>query len=72
MLIAFPVTFYTATLLSFAAYAGTQDLFFWRLGLWSNVTGVLSAVVAMVPGFIDWANGIPAGARARALGSIRR
>lgn len=68
MLIAFPVTFYTATLLSFAAYAGTQDLFFWRMGLWSNVTGVLSAVVAMVPGFIDWAVGIPKGTRARAVG----
>ncbi len=68
MLIAFPVTFYTATLLSFAAYAGTQDLFFWRMALWSNVTGVLSAVVAMVPGLIDWAVGIPKGTRAHAVG----
>jgi uncharacterized membrane protein len=29
---------------------------------------VLSAVVAMVPGFIDWTTGIPAGTRARTLG----
>ncbi len=68
MLIAFPVTFYTATFLSFAAYAATQDLFWWRMGLWSNITGVLSAVVASIPGFIDWATGIPKGSRAKATG----
>jgi uncharacterized membrane protein len=68
MLIAFPVTFYTATLLSFAAYAATGDLFWWRMGLWSNVTAVLSAVVAAVPGFIDWSRGIPKRTRAHAVG----
>lgn len=68
MLIAFPVTFYTATLLSFGAYAVTSDLFWWRMGLWSNATGVLTAIIAMIPGFIDWAKGIPKGTPAKRTG----
>jgi uncharacterized membrane protein len=68
MLVAFPVTFYTATLLSFAAYAVSGDLFWWRMGLWSNATGVITAVIAAVPGFIDWARGIPKNTPAKATG----
>ena len=70
MLIAFPVTFYTATLLGFAAYAATIDLFWWRLGLWSNAAGVLTALIAAIPGFIDWAAGIPKGHPAKATGRV--
>jgi uncharacterized membrane protein len=70
MLVAFPITFYTATLLSFAAYATTTDLFWWRLALWSNALGVLTAVIAAIPGFIDWASGIPRGTPAKATGRI--
>jgi uncharacterized membrane protein len=68
MLIAFPVAFYTATLVSFAAYAIGDDLFWWRMGLWSNAAGVLSALIAAIPGFIDWATGIPKGSPAKATG----
>lgn len=70
MLIAFPVAFYTATLLGYAAYAATDNLFWWRLGLLSNAAGVLSAVLAAIPGFIDWATGIPKGSAAKATGRI--
>ncbi len=68
MLVAFPVTFYTTTLIGFAAYAITQSLFWWQVGLWSNLAGVATAVLAAVPGTIDWATGIPRGSAARALG----
>jgi uncharacterized membrane protein len=68
MLIAFPVAFYTATLVSFAVYAATLDLFWWRMGLWSNAAGVITAVIAAIPGFIDWATGIPKGSPAKATG----
>ena len=68
MLIAFPVAFYTATFLGFAAFAATTDLFWWRLGLWSNAAGVITALIAAIPGFIDWAAGIPKGHPAKATG----
>ena len=68
MLVAFPVAFYTATLLGYAVYAATGDLFWWRLGLISNAAGVLGAVLAAIPGFIDWATGIPKGSPAKATG----
>ncbi len=68
MLVAFPVTFYTTTLIGFAAYALTGSLFWWQVGLWSNLAGVGSALLAAVPGSVDWATGIPRGSAARALG----
>lgn len=68
MLVAFPVTFYTTTLIGFAAYALTDNMFWWRVGLWSNVAGVVMAVVAAVPGIIDWAFGIPKHSMAKATG----
>jgi uncharacterized membrane protein len=68
MLIAFPVTFYTTTLFGFTVYALTGHLFWWRVGLWSNVAGVITAALAAVPGFIDWAVGIPRGTEAKRTG----
>jgi uncharacterized membrane protein len=38
------------------------------MGLWSNGTGVVTALLAAVPGFIDWAAGIPRGTAAKATG----
>jgi uncharacterized membrane protein len=68
MLVAFPVTFYTTTLIGFATYALTGNLFWWRIGLWSNVAGVVTALVAAIPGFADWAVGIPKQSPAKATG----
>ena len=65
MLVAFPVAFYTATLIAFAGYAASSDVFWWRIGLVLNAAGVLTAVIAAIPGFIDWATGIPRTARRR-------
>jgi uncharacterized membrane protein len=68
MLVAFPVTFYTTTLIGFVAYALSGNPFWWQVGLWSNGAGVLTAVLAGIPGFVDWFVGIPRKARARRIG----
>lgn len=59
MLVAFPVAFYTATLVAFIAYAASYDPFWLRLATIANWAGVVMAGVAAVPGVIDWATGIP-------------
>src|SRR5262245_58891428 len=53
MLVAFPVAFYTATLVSFVVYAVSTNPFWFKVGLVANVAGVIMAAVAAVPGFID-------------------
>lgn len=59
ILIAFPVTFYTTCFLCFAAYSFNGNPVWFRYGVISNVAGVITALVAAIPGFIDWAFGIP-------------
>ncbi|MCM2280768.1 MAG: DUF2231 domain-containing protein [Bdellovibrionaceae bacterium] len=60
MFVAFPITFYTVTLIAFAVYQWfIQDLFWYRLALFCNYAGVATAVLAAIPGFIDWSVGIP-------------
>jgi uncharacterized membrane protein len=54
MLIAFPVAFYTASLASFIAYNSSHDIFWFKVGYVANVAGVIMAVLAAIPGFIDW------------------
>lgn len=68
MLIAFPVAFYTATLVLFIVYAATRDVFWCRVATVANWAGVIMAVVAAVPGLIDWAIGIPRGTEAKGTG----
>lgn len=68
MLIAFPVTFYTTTLVAFVLHAITSDLMWWQLGLRANVAAVVTALVAAIPGFIDWRTGIPERTRAKRTG----
>jgi uncharacterized membrane protein len=68
MLVGFPVTLYAATLACFAASALGAGPFWFRVGVYANVAGVVMALVAAVPGFIDWAFGVPAGSPAKATG----
>src|SRR3954471_9767519 len=67
MLIAFPVAFYVATLVAHAVYAGNGDVFWFRVGHVANWAGVVTALVAAVPGFVDW-TGIPSRAPAKRTG----
>jgi uncharacterized membrane protein len=68
MLVGFPVAFYTATLISYIAYAASGDAFWFKVGVVANLAGVAGAAAAAIPGFIDWAFGIPNDHPAKATG----
>ncbi|HUS27286.1 MAG TPA: DUF2231 domain-containing protein [Kofleriaceae bacterium] len=68
MLIAFPVALYVATVVALLAHVGTHDPFWYRVALYSNIGGVVMAIVAAVPGTIDLFTAVPARTRARATG----
>jgi uncharacterized membrane protein len=68
MLVGFPVAFYTSTVAAYVAYAATGELFWFHLGVVANIAGVVAAAAAAVPGFIDWAVGVPTGHPAKTTG----
>jgi uncharacterized membrane protein len=59
MLIGYPVAFYTGTLAGYAVWAATKDVFWLKLAIALNIAGVGMALVAAMPGFIDWLFAIP-------------
>jgi uncharacterized membrane protein len=68
MLVAFPVAFYTSSFVAFIIYAAKPNVFFWQLGTIATWAGVITALVAALPGFIDWLVGIPRGTAAKTTG----
>ena len=69
MLVAYPIAFYTATLVAYLIYQfGGQEQFWFRVAIIATIAGVVMAVVAALPGFIDWAMGIPTGTEAKNVG----
>lgn len=68
MLVGFPVAFYTGALLSYIVYAVNRDPFWFHIGVVSNIAGVVGAVLAAIPGLIDWGVGIPNDHPAKATG----
>src|SRR5690242_4286941 len=68
MLVSFPIAFYVASLASFITYAATLNPFWFRVAFTANVAGVIMAVIAAIPGLIDWAVGIPNHTEAKASG----
>jgi uncharacterized membrane protein len=67
MLIAFPVAFYTAALVCYIVYSSNNDVFWFRVAYIANAAGVAMAILAALPGFIDWLN-IPSDARPKKTG----
>ncbi|HXS55974.1 MAG TPA: DUF2231 domain-containing protein [Hanamia sp.] len=67
MLIAFPVAFYTGALACFIAFSSNHNIFWFKAGYVANVAGVIMALVAAVPGFIDWLY-IPSDSKAKKTG----
>ena len=59
MLVAYPIALYTATLVAFIISAARGDPFWFRVAVVANIGGVIMAALAAVPGFVDWAMGIP-------------
>lgn len=68
MLVAYPIAFYTATFVCYVVFNSKQDPFWFRIAFLANAAGVIMALVAALPGFIDWAIGIPAKHRAKSIG----
>jgi len=67
MIVAFPIAFYTATVATLLAYVGTHEAFWYRVGMIANIAGIVTAVIAVVPGAIDLF-ALPRESRARATG----
>ena len=70
MLVAFPVVLYTATPVCFVVQRLSGDLFWFRTGWIANCAGVCAALIAALPGFVDWAFGVPRGTPARRTGLL--
>ncbi len=67
MLVAFPVAFYTGALVCYIVYSSNADPFWFRVAMVANIAGVAMALLAAIPGFIDWLN-IPRDSRAKKTG----
>lgn len=67
-LVAFPVAFYTATVLALIGYEAGGDPFWFRVALVANIGGVAMALIAAIPGAIDLFTTIPDHTRARTTG----
>jgi uncharacterized membrane protein len=70
MLVAFPIAFYVASCAAYIIYSAGSDPFWFQVGYIANAAGVITALLAAVPGFIDWAFGIPGGTAAKSTGFI--
>ncbi len=68
MLVGFPVALCVVTLACFLAHALGAGPFWFRAGVYANLWAVILAAVAALPGFVDWAFGIPNGTPAKATG----
>ena len=53
MLVSFPIALYTATVVAVIVHAATGDPFWYRAAMWTNLGGIVMAVVAAVPGLVD-------------------
>jgi uncharacterized membrane protein len=67
MLVAFPLAFFTATVAALLAYIGTREVFWYRIAMVANIAGIVTAVIAALPGAVDLF-ALPRGSRARAVG----
>ena len=68
MLVAYPIALYTSTLVAYIIYAANKDPFFFKASVAANIAGIVMAALTALPGFIDWAVGIPGGTAAKSHG----
>jgi len=67
MLVAFPLAFYTATVVTLLVYIGTREAFWYRFAMVASLAGIATAVIAAIPGAIDLRS-LPRNSRARKAG----
>lgn len=68
MLVGYPIALYTATLVAYIIYAANNDPFFFKAAVAANLAGVVMAAITALPGFIDWAVGVPSTSPAKGHG----
>lgn len=68
MLVAFPVAYYTGSLVGFAVYVANGRQFWLNLAIALAIAGAGMAILAALPGLVDLAFGIPRGSQAKVLG----
>jgi len=68
MLVAFPVAFYTGTLVGFAVYAANGNQFWLNLAIALSIAGAGMAILAALPGLADLVFGIPRRSQAKLVG----
>ena len=59
MLVGFPVTLYAVSFACFLAVGLGADAFWFRVGVYANAAAIIMALIAAIPGFIDWTFGVP-------------
>lgn len=64
----FCIACYTGTLVGFAVYAANGNQFSLNLAIALTAVGVDGALLAALPGFADWAFGIPRDSAAKTVG----
>lgn len=70
-LVPFPIVFYAMTFVAFSIYGFVNaDIFWFKLAYFCNFAGVAMALLTAIPGFIDWAFGIPKGTAAKRRGLL--
>lgn len=67
MLVAFPLAFYTTTVVTLLVYIGTRQAFWYRCSMVASLAGIATAVIAAIPGAVDLRS-LPRGSRARKAG----
>lgn len=68
ILVSFPVVFYTVAFLGFLGFQFNGDPFWYKTALSANYAGIGTALLAAVPGFLDWYLGIPKRSPAKQVG----
>jgi uncharacterized membrane protein len=67
MIVPFPIAFYTATMVCCMVYSGNGNTFWFHVAFVANCAAVVMAVIAVLPGLIDWLS-IPELSDAKATG----
>jgi uncharacterized membrane protein len=67
MILVFPVAFYTSTLLLYILYILNNNIFWFRVGYVANLAAIITAILAAIPGLIDFLN-IPSDSNAKRVG----
>ncbi|CAN5565009.1 hypothetical protein BH10BDE1_BH10BDE1_29410 [soil metagenome] len=68
ILVAFPITFYAIATASFITFAVNDSAFWFRVGFYASLAGVIAAVVAAIPGMVDYFGSIPKSDPAKKVG----